>query len=94
MRDERQRRAPTTRAQHMTLARTYLEMGMLDEAIASLEDGGRGRRAHRFEAMALLGRLYAATAATARSHRMAGARGRGAGADGRTRAERCSTTSA
>ncbi len=41
----------------MTLARTYLEIGMLDEAIASLQTAVRSPR-HRFEAAAALGRVY------------------------------------
>jgi tetratricopeptide (TPR) repeat protein len=45
-------------AQHMTLARTYLEIGMLDEALASLQTAVRSPR-HRFEAAAALGRLHA-----------------------------------
>ena len=44
-------------AQHMKLARTYLEMGMLEEATASLTTAARSPR-HRFEAASLLGRLY------------------------------------
>ncbi len=44
-------------AQHMTLARTYLEIGMLDEAIASLQTAVRSPR-QRFEAAAALGRVY------------------------------------
>ena len=40
----------------MTLARTYLEIGMLDEAQASLETAVRSPRL-RFEAAAALGRL-------------------------------------
>jgi tetratricopeptide (TPR) repeat protein len=43
--------------QHMTLARTYLEIGMLDEAQSSLETAVRSPR-QRFEAAAALGRLY------------------------------------
>jgi tetratricopeptide (TPR) repeat protein len=43
--------------QHMTLARTYLEIGMLDEAIASLQTAVRSPR-QRFEAAAALGRVY------------------------------------
>ncbi len=43
--------------QHMTLARTYLEIGMVDEAIASLETAVRSPR-QRFEAAAALGRVY------------------------------------
>jgi tetratricopeptide (TPR) repeat protein len=44
-------------AQHMTLARTYLEMGMLDEAQSALETAVRSPR-QRFEAAAALGRLH------------------------------------
>jgi tetratricopeptide (TPR) repeat protein len=44
-------------AQHMTLARTYLEIGMLDEALASLQTAVRSP-SQRFEAAAALGRLY------------------------------------
>ena len=44
-------------AQHMKLARTYLEMGMMEEASASLNTAARSPR-HRFEAASLLGRLY------------------------------------
>ncbi len=43
--------------QHMTLARTYLEIGMVDEAIASLHTAARAPQ-QRFEAAATLGRLY------------------------------------
>ena len=44
-------------AQHMTLARTYLDMGLPDEAIGSLKTASRAPR-FRFEAASLLGRLY------------------------------------
>jgi tetratricopeptide (TPR) repeat protein len=44
-------------AQHLKLARTYLEMGMADEAVGSLETAARSPR-HRFEAASTLGRLY------------------------------------
>jgi tetratricopeptide (TPR) repeat protein len=44
-------------AQHMTLARTYLEIGMVDEAIASLQTAVRSPL-QRFEAAAALGRVY------------------------------------
>ncbi len=44
-------------AQHLKLARTYLEMGMADEAVGSLETAARSPK-HRFEAAAMLGRLY------------------------------------
>jgi tetratricopeptide (TPR) repeat protein len=48
---------PDYSAQHMTLARTYLEMGMLDEAVAALTTAVRSP-AHRFEAAAALGRVH------------------------------------
>ena len=48
---------PDFSTQHMTLARTYLEMGMLDEAQTALETAVRSPR-QRFEAAAALGRLY------------------------------------
>ena len=41
----------------MTLARTYFEMGMKDEAIVSLKTASKAPR-FRFEAAALLGRIY------------------------------------
>jgi hypothetical protein len=44
-------------AQHLKLARTYLEMGMSDDAIGSLETASRSP-AHRFEAASILGRLH------------------------------------
>lgn len=44
-------------SQHMTLARTYLEIGMVDEAISSLHTAVRAPQ-QRFEAAATLGRLY------------------------------------
>jgi len=44
-------------AQHLTLGRTYLEMGMFDEAVKSLKTAARSPR-QRFEAGVLLGRLY------------------------------------
>lgn len=43
--------------QHMTLGKTYLEMGMADEAITSLRTASRSPR-QRFEASLLLARLY------------------------------------
>jgi tetratricopeptide (TPR) repeat protein len=43
--------------QHLGLARTYLEMGMVDEAMGSLESAARAPR-HRFIAASLLGHLY------------------------------------
>jgi tetratricopeptide (TPR) repeat protein len=56
IRDEAQT-DPDFSTQHMTLARTYMEIGMLDEAMASLQTAARSAR-HRFEAAASLGRLY------------------------------------
>jgi tetratricopeptide (TPR) repeat protein len=44
-------------AQHLKLALTYLEMGMPDDAIGSLQTAARSPR-HRFEAASTLGRLY------------------------------------
>jgi tetratricopeptide (TPR) repeat protein len=44
-------------AQHMTLARTYLDMGMPDEAMASLKVASRATR-FRFEAASLLARIH------------------------------------
>jgi tetratricopeptide (TPR) repeat protein len=43
--------------QHLDLARTYLEMGMVDEAMSSLEFAARAPR-QRFIAASLLGQLY------------------------------------
>jgi tetratricopeptide (TPR) repeat protein len=44
-------------AEQLTLARTYLDMGMEDEAIAALKLAARSP-SHRFEAGTLLGRMY------------------------------------
>jgi tetratricopeptide (TPR) repeat protein len=55
--DAPQREAADQSAQHMKLARTYIEMGMLQEATTSLKTAARSPR-RRFEAAALLGRLY------------------------------------
>ena len=44
-------------AQHMKLARTYLEMGMTAEATAALKTAA-GSPVQRFEAGSILGRLY------------------------------------
>ncbi|MGH9372069.1 MAG: tetratricopeptide repeat protein, partial [Vicinamibacterales bacterium] len=44
-------------AQHMTLARTYLEMGMPDQALVSLNAASESPR-FRFEATSLIGRIY------------------------------------
>jgi lipopolysaccharide biosynthesis regulator YciM len=43
--------------QHLKLAETYLEMGLVDEAIAALTTAARSPRA-RFRAGSTLGRLY------------------------------------
>ena len=43
--------------QHMTIARTYLEMGLTDEAIPALRSAAKSARL-RFEAASVLGRLY------------------------------------
>jgi tetratricopeptide (TPR) repeat protein len=43
--------------ERLTLATTYLEMGMEDEAIAALTEAARAP-SHRFEAAAMLGRLH------------------------------------
>ena len=43
--------------QHMTIARTYLEMGLTDEAIPALRTAAKSPRL-RFEAASALGRLY------------------------------------
>ncbi len=61
-------------SQHMTLARTYLEIGMLDEAIVSLQTAVRSPR-QRFEAAAALGRVYDRRGETCASDRVARARG-------------------
>ena len=53
-------------AQHMTLARTYLEMGLSDEAIGPLEIASRATR-FRFEAASLLGRIFQDRGDTARA---------------------------
>lgn len=45
--------------QHMTLARTYLEMGMVDEAANALKTAARSPRL-RFDAASMLGRLMLA----------------------------------
>jgi tetratricopeptide (TPR) repeat protein len=44
-------------AEHLALARTYVEMGMPDEAIGSLEAAARSPR-HRFVAAAMLAQLH------------------------------------
>jgi tetratricopeptide (TPR) repeat protein len=44
-------------AEQMTLAKTYLEMGMVDEALAALTEAARAP-AYRFEAGSMLGRMY------------------------------------
>ena len=57
LRREAGRTEPDQSAQHMKLARTYLEMGMNEEASASLKTAAESPR-QRFEAASLLGRLY------------------------------------
>lgn len=58
LRDEAARHTgPDQSAQHMTLARTYLQMGMEEEAIKSLQVAARWPR-QRFEAASILGRLH------------------------------------
>jgi tetratricopeptide (TPR) repeat protein len=47
---------PNFSAQHMTLARTYLEMGMMEQAEAALRTAAQAPRL-RFEAGAILGRM-------------------------------------
>ncbi len=57
-RDEVSRQSGADEAsQHMTLAATYLEMGMEDDAIESLKQAARSPR-HRFEAGTTLARLF------------------------------------
>jgi tetratricopeptide (TPR) repeat protein len=55
--DSSRKGAADQSAQHMTLARTYLEMGLVEEATAALKTAARSPR-QRFEAGALLARLY------------------------------------
>ena len=58
LRVEVARQAGTDQAAHfMTLARTYLQMGMEDEAMGPLADAARSTR-QRFEAASALGRIY------------------------------------
>jgi tetratricopeptide (TPR) repeat protein len=57
MRKDSRKGAADQSAQHMKLARTYLEMGMVDEATAALKTAVKSPR-QRFEAASLLGRLY------------------------------------
>ena len=57
MRKDSRKGAADQSAQHMKLARTYLEMGMVDEATAALKTAAKSPR-QRFEAGSLLGRLY------------------------------------
>jgi tetratricopeptide (TPR) repeat protein len=49
--------APDYSTQHMTLARTYLEMGLIDQAETALKTAARAPRL-RFEAASLLGRMF------------------------------------
>lgn len=57
--DAERKGAADQSAQHMQLARTYLEMGMEDEAMTALKNAARSPR-QRFEAGSMLGRLYRA----------------------------------
>ena len=63
----------------MKLARTYLEMGMLDEATKALQTAARSPL-QRFEAGAMLGASVQGTRRSAARDRMVRARGRSAGA--------------
>lgn len=49
--------SPETAEQHFKLAGTYMDMGMLDEAMKALEVAARSPR-HRFRAGAMLGKTY------------------------------------
>jgi tetratricopeptide (TPR) repeat protein len=49
--------SPEVAEQHFTLATTYIEMGMINEAIGALEVSAQSLR-HRFRSGALLGKLY------------------------------------
>ena len=49
--------SPEVAEQHFKLATTYIEMGMIDEAMAALEVSARSIR-HRFRAAALLAKLH------------------------------------
>jgi tetratricopeptide (TPR) repeat protein len=53
-------------AQYMKLARTYVDMGMVDEAISALQTPARAPR-YRFDAAALLGRLHFKRGETAKA---------------------------
>jgi tetratricopeptide (TPR) repeat protein len=58
LRSEAVRQAgPDQSAQHMTLARTYLEMGLPEQAVEPLKMASRATR-FRFEAASMLGRIY------------------------------------
>jgi tetratricopeptide (TPR) repeat protein len=56
-REAGQAEGPDQAAQHMKLAQTYLEMGMLEEATNALKTAARSPR-QRFEAASMLARLY------------------------------------
>jgi tetratricopeptide (TPR) repeat protein len=49
--------SPEVAEQHFKLATSYIEMGMIDEAISALEVSAQSLR-HRFRSGALLGKLY------------------------------------
>ena len=55
--DARRRRTSELAAEQLRLAHTYRDMGMVDDAIQSLERAARSSR-QRFEAASLLGRLH------------------------------------
>jgi tetratricopeptide (TPR) repeat protein len=55
--DASRKGTPDQSAQHMKLARTYLEMGLIDEATAALKTAAGSPR-QRFEAGSLLARMY------------------------------------
>lgn len=58
LRGEAARQAPAEQSERlMTIARTYLEMGMADEAVMALKGAARAPQ-QRFEAGRLLGRFY------------------------------------
>lgn len=57
LRNDARKGAADQSAQHMKLARTYLEMGMTAEAAAALKTAA-GSPAQRFEAGSILGRMY------------------------------------
>ncbi len=71
-------------AEQLRLAHTYRDMGMIDDAIQSLERAARSSR-QRFEAASLLGRLHMERGERSRAARLVRAGRRSAGADCRRR---------